>query len=107
MARYAQILIVICFTASLFWCGDLDCATGGNTDQCASLFCGIFGRHSDTKENTGLLGAKDCSCVCHVPAVPVTSSMGEDILTPQQTISTLTFASVVSPLRLIYHPPKA
>ncbi len=62
-------LLIVCFTAALFWCGDAECMSGTDEDGCASLVCSLLCGGASPKDGESDGGTKDCSCVCHVPSV--------------------------------------
>lgn len=98
---------VICFTVSLFWCGDPDCLSSSSKENCASLVCSLLSRHENSNQNPVTGNVKDCSCVCHLPTIsPNTATL---LYCPilRQSIVELTFAKISSPSHSIFRPPIA
>src|SRR5574342_744650 len=67
--RNVGVFFVVCFTVSMFMCGDDDCLTGNGDENCASLLCSLLNKHAATSQNAASGADKDCSCVCHVPTI--------------------------------------
>lgn len=105
--RTAGLLIVVCFTASLFFCGDADCLNGKSDEDCASLLCSLLNKHDAPSHDASGGNDKDCSCVCHLPVVmtPAFSFDYHPITRDNTLVATLFVTS--APNRLVYHPPAA
>jgi hypothetical protein len=105
--RLAGLLIVVCFTASLFFCGDADCLNGNSDENCASLLCSLLNKHGAPSQEASSGDAKDCSCVCHLPIVISPAfSLGYHPITSDNTlVANLPVPS--APNRIVYHPPAA
>jgi hypothetical protein len=105
--RTTGLLIVVCFTVSLFFCGDADCLNGNSDEDCASLLCSLLNKHHVPSQGASGGNAKDCSCVCHLPIVlsPAFSLDYHPITCDNTLVVNLPFSS--APNRLVYHPPAA
>ncbi len=98
-------LLAILFTVSLLWCGDADCWSGASDDQCASLICSLFANHQGSSQEEHGDCAAECSCICHMPTLPVLA-FGVEYHPPMFNRTTDIVTSVpLSPTRTIYHPP--
>ncbi len=101
------LLVVFSFAVSQFYCGDAGCLNGNSDENCASLLCSLLNKHEAASQHAASGANKDCSCVCHWPAVmtPVF------IFAYHPTIHNHIFASSLFvhsiPNRLVYHPPAA
>ncbi|MDZ7290317.1 MAG: hypothetical protein ONB44_08560 [candidate division KSB1 bacterium] len=104
--RIASLLLVICFTVSLLFCGDADCLNGNSNEDCASLLCSLLNKHDASSSHDSFRGAgKDCSCVCHLPAViPPVFGFDYHPLSLDNSLTAVTFVPA-APVRLVYHPP--
>lgn len=101
-------LLALCFTASLFWCGDAECLTGAGNEDCTSLICSLLDKHDASSTQNSLGGSsKDCSCVCHVPTVAAEPHGVSYVPTAQYYVSVVTSNIPSSLERLVYHPPIA
>ena len=105
--RGAGWLLAFCFAASLFMCGDADCLTGTDDENCASLWCSLLSKHDAPTPNAASSADKYCSCVCHVPTVvgPI-FNFNYHPATQYNTTAGLLQISSAHP-RLVYHPPAA
>lgn len=100
-------LLAILFTVSLLWCGDADCWSGSSDDQCASLICSLFINHSGSSQDGNGDSSTDCTCVCHMPTIPI-HAFGFEYDPPVFNRGIDIVATVPpSPTRPIYHPPLA
>jgi len=98
-------LLVLCFTLSLFWCGDAACLDGGSDEACAALVCSLQSKH-DSDGTSSLDGnSSDCSCVCHVPTVA--GQLVSLHLNPSFEQSSVTqYLAILSiPRQQLYRPP--
>jgi len=101
--QYTLILFFVCFATSLLWCGDVECLTGNEDDNCTALVCNLLGRHTSTEKSTH--STQECSCVCHTPT---TFPNGNDLIFFESTQSikhSVTLYIPSSPNQLVYRPP--
>lgn len=62
--------------ASIFWCGSVDCLSGSDGDDCASLICSLASNGKDAAQHPAdCLSSHDCPCVYHSTAIPVVEQL--------------------------------
>gem|GEM_PF-2501569 len=108
----ANLLIVVVFTVSLFWCGDADCYGKDNDEQCLSLLCNLLRQHdpagsSSQQSSTMKSVDRDGKCICQLTTIAPQSF---SLIGPLDYCGFSIACSFVKPASLpkvIYHPPKA
>jgi hypothetical protein len=96
---------VVCFTVSMFICGDAGCLSGKSNENCASFLCSLLNKHNTSSQDTSGGNTKDCSCVCHVLTI-TTPTFSLDYHPIAQNSSFVVISIVSSAhLRLVYRPP--
>ncbi len=104
-SRALGLLLAVCFTASLFICGDADCSGSNNDKDCTCLLCAVLHNHGASSPDSFSGTNKDCSCVCHVPTI-VASTFSFDYHPISRDNIFIVIASVpLAPNRIVYHPP--
>ena len=101
-----DLVLVLCFTACLFWCGDADW-TGQTNEDCASLICSLLNKDKSATQNSIGGNSKNCSCVCHTPTVTTNTVNLSQYPTQQQATVALAFETPSTPARCIFRPPIA
>jgi hypothetical protein len=93
--------------STLLWCGDAECRSGTSPDQCASLLCALFAQHDDASSPVhGSACSHDCTCACHTPVLPpLALAMLQEVRAEVATFDYIA-AIPVSPLPMVYHPPR-
>jgi hypothetical protein len=105
--RTFDAFFVICFTISMFICGDADCLRGKSNENCVSLLCSLLHKHASPSQNSQSGAGNECSCVCHVLTIigPTFSFNYHPMAQYNTAIVMLQISS--APNRLVYHPPAA
>jgi hypothetical protein len=98
-------LLVICFAASLLFCGDADCSGSDNEKECTCLLCVLLHHHGASSPGSSSSNNADCSCVCHVPTI--IGSIFSFAYYPIAHDNTFAVISSVplAPNRIVYRPP--
>ena len=103
----ANLLLVVVFTVSLFWCGDAECLAGSSHDNCASLICSLLNNHDTSTQDTSNSSTKNCSCVCHTLTVTGKITTFSYYPPVHQTHIESFHYTPSSPPHIIDHPPLA
>ena len=109
MNAYRSILKVVlfCFTISLIWCGDADCLSGSGEDNCASIVCSLLVKHDDVSAKDVQQDAPNCTCVCHLPSIPLASEAFAITLTGERTSDQIRQFTLETPSATPFRPPLA
>jgi hypothetical protein len=103
--QVAGLILAVCFTVSMFMCGDANCLAGDSNEDCASLLCSLLSKHNNASQNPSGDAAKECSCVCHLPTI-LTPALGFDFHPISHSHNLITSLRLpAAPNRLVYHPP--
>jgi hypothetical protein len=91
----------------LIFCGDADCLRGGADENCATLICGLFTKHSAAASPSGSSQNDSCQCFCHalinLPRIALAA-----VTLPSASFHPVEALRPVSaPIRSIDHPPFA
>lgn len=98
--------LALLFIGMLFWCGDAECWSGTNPDQCGSLLCALFGPHESSSPVHDDTCSHDCTCACHTPVLaPPQMVMLQEFRVELASFEYIA-ATPVSSLPLVYHPPR-
>ena len=103
----AAVLLILLFAASLLWCGDADCWSGTSDGQCSSLICALFASHNAPGDAHASCASADCMCACHMPTLAPAATDLQPHLTAQTATFIFTASTPVSPVRIVYHPPRS
>ncbi|MBF8295260.1 MAG: hypothetical protein HW389_1805 [Bacteroidetes bacterium] len=106
-AQSIIVLIIICFTISLFWCGDADCINGTSNDTCASLVCAFLGKHNTASNESSTENAAQCTCLCHVPIIEQVTEIVRHAQSVELALLPFSFAIPSAPTKVVYRPPIA
>ncbi len=105
--RRIGFVLLLCFTASLLWCGDTNCIAETSHDDCPSLICSLNSNGTHSSQNHPSGNTKECSCVCHVPSIVSSSINVLRFLTTQRNQADIVL-HIPSPFgRPVYRPPIA
>jgi hypothetical protein len=98
LALFAQLL-------GLFFCGDADCLQGGSDENCASLFCSVFAKHTSAASTSDSGQNDSCQCFCHA-LINLPKIAFAAVPLPATSFHPAEGLSLVSaPVRNIDHPP--
>src|SRR3970040_285930 len=106
-AQSVVVLITICFTISLVWCGDADCITGTSDDNCASLVCSLLGKHKTPSDGSSTKNVAQCTCLCHVPMIEHMTAIFRHAQSVELAFLPYLFAIPSPPSKVVYRPPIA
>ncbi|MBI5021758.1 MAG: hypothetical protein HZB59_09990 [Ignavibacteriales bacterium] len=102
-----NLVVVLCLTISMFWCGDINCFNDNNTEQCSTLVCEFIGSHQNSPSNPDDNHSDNCTCICHIPAIASVLSIVSSSFQPENNTVVISFSIPTAPVQNIYHPPKA
>ena len=104
--RVTGILLLILVSASLFWCGDVDCVTPGSDESCGSLACALLKPNTPAGEHqSDTFGGSECACVCHVPTVVTHTADALVPFIPGAVPPVVHLAPPSTPNTLVFRPP--
>lgn len=101
------VLVTICFTIALFWCGDADCINGTSDDNCASLVCSFLGKHKTPSSESSTKNVAQCTCLCHVPIVEHMAAIVRHADSVELAFNPYSFTIPSAPTKVVYRPPIA
>jgi len=106
ITQLTGILLLILVTASLFWCGDLDCFDEDGKESCGSLACALFkSQNTQGDQQSASFSSTECACVCHVPTVTAQIMAGIPNLSGQTLSVSIKIHPPSTPKNPIFHPP--